>query len=80
MNAFQLILRDYGVSAQSTNEADAMIYALLTYGANVGYSGGDTYSNKVDEALLRLSNAGVGKAVLDILSARFNTLREKYAR
>jgi hypothetical protein len=80
MNAFQIVSRDYGVSTQSTNEADAMVFALLTYGANVGYSGGDTYTNSVDEVVRRLTAAGVGKVATDILSARLNTLREKYSR
>jgi hypothetical protein len=80
MNSMQILLRDYGVSDQSTNETDAMVFALLTYAANVGYSGGDTFANSVDEALRRLNAAGVGKVALDVLRARLNTLREKYAR
>jgi hypothetical protein len=81
MNSFQLVLRDYPVTVQSTSPEDALLYALLTYGANVGYSGGDTFTtNAAKEALRRLEAAGVGKVALDYIGQRLNSLSEKYSR
>ena len=77
MNSFQLVLRDYGVSAESTSPDDALLYALLSYGANVGYSGGDTYAGP-REVLRRLEAAGVGKIALDYIGQRLNTLAQRY--
>lgn len=79
MNSFEIVLRDSNVNDQSTSPADALLYALLNYGKNVGFSGQEL-SNKVDDVLLRLTNAGAGKNATDFIAARLNSLREKYAR
>jgi len=77
VNSFQLVLRDFGVSDQSTSPEDALLYALFVYGATIGYSGGDTFVGP-REVLLRLEAAGVGKIALDYIGQRLNTLAQKY--
>jgi len=79
MNSFEIVLRDSHVNDQSTSPADALLFAILSYGKNVGFTG-DELANPVDDVLLRLTNAGAGKNAIDIVSARLNTLRERYSR
>jgi len=78
MNCFEIVIRDYGVNAESHGE-HALVYALLKY-ASADVEGAETEANKVRECTRRLEAAGVGKIALDIIKAKLNSLEAKYDR
>lgn len=75
MNVYQRVLQDYGVSNQSTSENDALLFALLTYGASVSVT---TTGNPVTVILADLETRGIGSIAKLYVEQRLNTLRTKY--